>query len=456
MSRRTIVIRVVLSLIAACMLVMLIYQLSTLGDSDAKQAPVESATSPDEAAPKKRPNIVVIVANDLGYGDLGCYGQKLMQTPHIDRLAGDGRRFTDFYAGGDTSEASHWCLLTGRWTAFAAKDDRQVFTLGSNQRTLASLMGQAGYETGFVGTWLLAGDKADDVPTAHGFHEWAGTIGMPLADGFFPTSILRNAEQVRIEANAAGKRGEDFQEVLTQEAVSFLERHKNGKPFLLVITYPLPGLEVPLDVSESYANQDWPDAAKAYATRISRLDQDVGTLVERVQQFGLADRTAILLTSDRARTRITADTGDFFHSAADLRVVSGELYDGRLRVPLIAKWPGHVAAKTETNYPAAIWDFLRTFAAMAGGTLPANASDGVSLVASLSGQTTDERGMLYWEVREGGFGQGVRIGDWKVVRPRGKMDSQFVELYDLKHDPQESSNVAREHPEVLAKFLRKG
>jgi arylsulfatase A-like enzyme len=344
--------------------------------------------------------------------------------------------------------------MTGRWTVWAAKDNRLTFRLRPNQGTLARAMRLADYDTGFVGTWLLAGDDRDDLPTAHGFDAWAGTLAMPKADDFYPASISRNAQQVRIEANAGGQRGQDFQEVLTREASAFLERHKSGKPFLLVVAYPLPGLDVPLAASEPDARQDWPDAAKGYAARVSRLDRDVGTLVGRLQELGLAERTAVLLTSDRARTRVTAETGDFFHSAADLRVVQGELYEGRIRVPLVVKWPGHVAANTETDFPSAIWDFLRTFAEMAGGTLPDNASDGVSLVASMSGQPTRERGMLYWEVREGGFGQAVRIGDWKAVRPRGKLDSHLVELYDLKQDPRETTSTAKEHPEVLAKFLR--
>ncbi len=407
-----------------------------------------TARQSDEA-----PNIVLIVANQLGYGDLGCYGQKLIQTPNIDRLAADGCRFTQAYAGGDSSVASMWTLMTGHYTALAVRDGKVSFQLSRDQKTMPDVMRLTEYATGFVGSWGLGGDSEGSTPDEHGFDEWSGLLAPATGETSYPATIWSKGEQVPIAENADGKQGVGLTDALTNEASAFLERHVSGKPFLLVISYPLPGSDVALAESDAYADRDWTAAQKAYAGRIARLDREVGTLIEKLEKLGLSKRTAVVLTSDCAARHDGAEP-DIFDSNGGLRTAGGEMYEGRLRVPLIIKWPAEVSPGSETDFAATTWDMLATFTDMAGAVLPAGSTNGVSFVPALLGETRSRRGMLYWETRDGGFGQGVRIGDWKAVRPCGKMGIEAVELYNVKEDPRETKNQAKEHPEIVARFIR--
>ncbi|MCU0871766.1 MAG: sulfatase-like hydrolase/transferase [Pirellulaceae bacterium] len=408
----------------------------------------ETARQSDEA-----PNIVLMVANQLGYGDLGCYGQQLIQTPNIDRLAADGCRFTCAYAGGDSSVASLWTLMTGRYTALAVQDGKPSFQLSRDQKTLADVMRLTEYTTGFVGSWGLGGDSENTPPSSHGFDEWSGLLGPATAETTYPATIWSNGEQVPLAQNAEGKQGIALTDALTNEAIAFLERHTSGKPFLLVISYPLPGSDLALAESGTYADRDWTAAQKAYAERIACLDRDVGALVEKLEELELSKRTAIVFTSDCAARHDGAEP-DIFDSNAGLRTAVSEMYEGRLRVPLIVKWPAEVTAGSQTDFAATTWDMMATFTDMAGAVLPAGSTNGVSFVPALLGKSKSRRGMLYWETREGGFGQGVRIGDWKAVRPCGKMGIEAVELYNVKEDPRETKNQAKEHPEIVARFIK--
>lgn len=411
----------------------------------------ETTRQSDEA-----PNIVLVVGNQLGYGDLGCYGQKLIETPNVDRLAQEGCRFTEAYAGGDSSVASMWCLMTGRFAARAGKPgkkDKATFELSRDQRTLPRVMRLTEYATGFVGTWGLGDAAETNHPGSYGFHEWSGILTPPTAETAYPASVVRNGETVAVAENAAGKQGVDLPQLLIQEAVSFLERHSSGKPFLLVVTYPLPGADLPLTESGAFADRDWPAPKKTYAEKVTRFDRDVGTLAAALEKLGLSKRTVVVLTSDAAAKRNPAEK-DVFQSSGDLRAVSGELYEGWMRVPLIVKWPAEVSPGTETSFPTATWDFMATFADMAGAVLPAGASEGVSFVPGMLDKTARRRAMMYWEIHDGGFGQAVRIGDWKAVRPRGKSKLEQVELYNLKQDPAETKDQAKEHPEIVARFIK--
>jgi len=408
----------------------------------------ETTRQSDEA-----PNILLVVANQLGYGDLGCYGQKLIETPNVDRLAQEGCRFTDAYAGGDSSAASMWCLMTGQFAAMAVKDKRPSFTLSAEQKTLPSVMRLTEYATGFVGVWRLGGDAEADNPGSHGFDEWSGILTSATAETAYPAAIFRNGESIPLSENAEGKQGLDLLQLLTKEAISFLERHSSGKPFLLVVTYPLPGADLPLAESGTYADRDWPASQKRYAEKVARFDRDVGALVGALEQQGLSQRTVVVVTSDSAARRDETEA-DVFQSNGGLKTTGEELYEGRLRVPLIVKWPTEVSPGKETPFPTAPWDLTATFADMAGAVLPTGSSSGFSFVPALLGEAPRRRGMLHWEVRDGGFGQAVRIGDWKVVRPRGKMKREDCELYNVKQDPGETKNQAKEHPEIVARFIK--
>lgn len=400
------------------------------------------------------PNFVVILAHQLGHGDLGSYGQTLISTPNMDRLAAEGCRFTHAYAGGDSAEATLWTLMTGHYTAHAVQDGRLSFQLKRDQRTLATVLRTSGYATGFVGCWSLGGGEEATLPDAHGFDEWSGLAGAASAETAFPATLYSKNEYISVAENAGGNRGVGLTEILTLEAMDFLERHKTPeKPFLLVLSYPLPGTELPLAAAGAEAQSGWTAAQRAYAARMARLDSDVGRLVGRLDELGLAERTAVLLTSDSAPLHAGTQL-ELFDSRKGLRTAGGDMYEGRLRVPLVVRWPAEVRPGLESQFAVTPWDLLPTFADLAGAALPAGASDGVTFLPALLGDPTKRRSMLYWETRENGFGQGVRIGDWKAVRPCGKMELDAVELYNLIEDPTESRNQAQEHPEILSRFIR--
>jgi arylsulfatase A-like enzyme len=346
-----------------------------------------------------------------------------------------------------------WTLMTGRYTALAVKDGKPSFQLSRDQKTMPDVMRLTEYTTGFVGAWGLGGDSEGATPAMHGFDEWSGLLGPATAETSYPATIWSKGEQVPLAQNAEGKQGVGLTDALTNEAVAFLERHTSGKPFLLVISYPLPGSDLALAESGAYADRDWTGAQKAHAERIACLDRDVGTLVEKLEKLELSKRTAVILTSDCAARHDGAEP-DIFDRHGGLRTAGSEMYEGRLRVPLIVKWPSEVSPGSETDFAATSWDMMATFTDMAGAVLPAGSTNGVSFVPALLGESKTRRGMLYWETRKGGFGQGVRIGDWKAVRPCGKMGIEAVELYNVKEDPRETKNQAKEHPEIVARFIK--
>jgi arylsulfatase A-like enzyme len=393
--------------------------------------------------------MVVIIADDLGLGDLGCYGQQRIRTPHIDRLAKEGMRFTTFYAGGASSAASGWCFMTGYDTARAGTSYR----LPSSFITLAEMMWQAGYETGFIGNWQLTTGGEAAMPHLHGYDQWIGTLGTASGTNpHFPESIWSDGAAMRLPANAQGHEGQFIQDFYTQEAIAFLERHRSGVPFLLVLAYTLPHASTPIASLNGYAAEPWTASQKAHAAMVSRLDLDVGLIVDRIEQLGLDSRTLVMLTSDNSPP--ASPQCDFFRSTGALKGTQGSLYEGGLRVPLIARWPAGVPRGTATEYPAAIWDLLPTMAALSGAARRPSRLDGVSLAPVLRGGAGPSRGMLYWEDRSRGLAQAVRMDEWKVVRPAGKMQQEDVELYNLTADPGEQHNVARQHPDVVARFIK--
>ncbi len=400
----------------------------------------------------EKPNIVVILADRLGFGDLGCYGQPHIPTPNIDRLAEQGCRFTQAYAGGDSAQATLWTLMTGLYSAAAVQEGRLLFEINSAQNTLPQTMRTSEYGTGFVGSWNLGGEG--EAPSElYGFEEWSGLLAPPSDETLFPATIWRNGEQVAVSENAEGKRGADLVEVLTNEALAFLDRHRTGNPCLLVVRYPLPGDGLALPTTGAFADQDWTDQQKQRADGVARFDHAVGRFVEHLEELGLSEQTVVLVTSDCAAKTDELDE-DKFASNGGLRTAGTTLYEGRLRVPLVVRWPAEINPGSATEFAVAPWDLMPTFAAMAGATLSSGVSNGVSFLPALLGDARPRRSMMYWETRDGGFGQGVRIGDWKAVRPCGKMERDAVELYNLREDPLETNNQAQEHPEILARFIK--
>lgn len=435
---------------------------------------------PPEPEPAGPPNIVLIVADDLGYGDLGSYGQERIQTPRLDELARQGLRFTDFYAGSTVCAPSRAALMTGLHTGHTpVRGNREIQPMGQHPLddevvTMAEVLKSAGYATALIGKWGLGAPGSSGEPTRQGFDYFFGYLGQRHAHNYYPEFLFRGVAGGEMErvplsnvmpepkrgdgAGVAAEKNEYSHDLLAADALDWVGRRAEaGGPFFLALTVTLPhannegkdeGMEVP-DYG-AYADKDWPEAQKGHAAMISRLDGDVGRLVDLIDAKGLGERTLVLFTSDNGPHREGGNDPDFNDSIGPLRGIKRDLYEGGIRVPLIARWSGTTPAGGETPVVGAFWDFLPTFAELAGAA-PPEGLDGLSLVPTLTGEGEQaQHDFLYWEFHEGDASkQAVRMGRWKAVR---LSPSAPLELYDLSADPGETADVAADHPNVLAEI----
>jgi arylsulfatase A-like enzyme len=404
-----------------------------------------------------RPNVIFILADDLGYGDLGCYGQKVIRTPHLDRMAAEGMRFTQFYAGSTVCAPSRCCLMTGLHTGHARIRGNACLPLEPQDVTMAEVFRKAGYATGIVGKWGLGEPDTTGIPNRQGFDEWFGFLNQTLAHNYYPPTLWRNEQEITLKGNLEGKRTQYCHDLFTEEALSFVERHK-GRPFFLYLAYTIPhannergrevgdGMEVP-DYGP-YADRDWPGPEKGKAAMITRMDGDIGRLMDLLKRLGLDGRTLVLFSSDNGPHGEGGVEPDFFNSRGPLRGIKRDLYEGGIRVPMLARWPGRVPAGAVSEQVWAMWDFLPTMSELVKQEVPAKL-DGMSMLPGLLGEPQAGHEFLYWEFHERGFSQAVRMGDFKAVR---KGLDKPVELYDLKADVGEQNNLADQHPEVVAKI----
>ena len=422
---------------------------------------------------QRRPNILLIVADDLGYGDLGVYGQKAIQTPVLDRLAAEGLRFTDHYAGSTVCAPSRSVLFTGLHTGHTpVRGNRRVepmsqHPLPSESVTLTKVLKQAGYVTAVIGKWGLGATGNSGDPARQGVDVFFGYQSQTHAHNYYPEFLFSNHERVRLKnvlpeprsdtgTGYASTRVQYAPDLMREQALAFLDGHRD-RPFFLAYTTTLPhanneakpdGMEVP-DYG-IYASRDWPIQQKGHAAMITRLDSDVGALLARLTSLGLATDTLVLFTSDNGPHREGGNNPDFNDSNGPLRGIKRDLYDGGIRVPLIARWPGRIAAGAVSRQPVTFWDYLPTLADLTGAAVPAGL-DGISFAPTLLGtgpQRTHE--FLYWEFHEGqATSQAVRTGDWKAVRPA---PGRPLELYDLATDIGETKNIAAAHADVIARI----
>jgi len=429
-----------------------------------------------ETPAKRKPNIIYILADDLGYGDLGCYGQSMIRTPNIDRLAAEGMRFTDHYAGSTVCAPSRCCLMTGLHTGHAyIRGNKSTPPSGQepipdDTVTVAELLKQAGYATGLIGKWGLGGPGSVGEPNRQGFDYFFGYLCQGHAHNYYPEFLYRNGEEVALEGNrveparyygagVAYERAQYSHDLMAGEALRFVERNSGG-PFFLYLALTIPhanneagkeGMEVPSD--EPYGDRDWPQQQKNHAAMITRMDRDVGRLMEKLVELGIDDDTLVIFTSDNGPHREGGADPDFFDSSGPLRGIKRDLYEGGIRVPMIARWPGKVRPGSVTDHLSAFWDFLPTATEMAGTEHPAGI-DGISYLPTLLGDGDRQRGheYLYWEFHEGkATKQAVRAGNWKAVRLR---PSGPIELYDLARDIGENDDIAAGHPDVVEKMGR--
>ncbi|MBM3334519.1 arylsulfatase [Candidatus Sumerlaeota bacterium] len=417
-----------------------------------------TAAQSRSTATGRRPNIIFILADDLGYGDLGCYGQKRIQTPSLDRMAAEGMRFTQAYAGSTVCAPSRCCLMTGLHTGHALVRGNSYpdTPLRPQDITVTELLAKAGYRTGLFGKWSLGHLGSSGYALRKGFEEWFGFFSQTHAHNYYPEHLLDNETAYLLRGNFGAKKTEYAHDLFTERAVRFLEK-EDGRPFFLHVCYTIPhannemgrdtgdGMEIP--GYEPYDKTDWPKPEKGFAAMITRMDRDIGKMLDLLRASGRDRDTLVIFSSDNGPHKEGGHDADFFQSSGPLRGAKRDLYEGGIRVPTLAWWPGSIKPGQVSDHAWAFWDFLPTCTGLAGLPEPSGL-DGISIVPALLGQTQRNHDYLYWEFHEGGFKQAVRTGDWKGVR---LAPGEPLELYNLKTDIGEKNNVADKHPDVVQK-----
>jgi arylsulfatase A len=428
-----------------------------------------ASVAPTSQSPP-RPNIVIVQADDLGYGDLSAYGQANFRTPSLDRLAAEGIRFTEYYAGSTVCAPSRTALMTGLHTGHAWIRGNGEIPLRDEDTTVAMALRDAGYRTAVVGKWGLGKPGTGGDPNKKGFDYAFGFLDHRHAHRQFTDHLYRNGEPVPTDLE------HDYvNDLFTREALTFIE-NPDTRPFFLYLNYTVPHAELrvpedslepmrgkfpekpfvnaaadarptgPDNISLGYRSQPTPKAA--FAAMIIRMDRDIGTLADRLRARGLDRRTLFLFISDNGPHQEGGGDPGFFKSSGGLRGIKRDLYEGGIRVPMIASWPGTIPKGRVSAQPWAHWDMFPTLAELAGAKTPAGL-DGVSMTRALRGQSAPAHEFLYWEFHERGFQQAVRMGRWKAVR---LAKDAPLELYDLTADPGEQRNVRAAHPDIIEKI----
>lgn len=413
------------------------------------------------------PNIIYIMADDLGYADLGCYGQKTLRTPHLDQMAKEGARFTQFYAGSTVCAPSRCALMTGRHMGHAYVRGNKEMPLRPDDMTLAKLMKNKGYVTGMYGKWGLGLEDNTGSPEKQGWDEFLGYLHHRAAHRY-------NVENLwQVKAGKLSKYPMDTttntHPVMMQAAKDFIRQHQQ-KPFFLYLPITIPHAEMRAPTPESltaflkpdggsvfdekpfvrapngtYRSQPMPNAA--FAAMMKQMDADVGSILVLLEELGIADNTYVFFTSDNGPHQEGGHVVEFFDSNGGLKGYKRDLYEGGIRVPMIAWAPGRISAGTEIHEPLANWDVLPTLAALTGQKAPAGI-DGLSFADVFKGRSLKKKhDYLYWEFFERGFDQALRAGDWKIVK-RSRNNSK-TELYNLKDDLSENHDLSAQFPDKV-------
>jgi arylsulfatase len=457
-----------------------------------------------------QPNIIFILADDLGYGDLGCYGQEHIETPHIDALAAGGMRFLQHYSGSPVCAPSRCVLLTGLHSGHAyirgndewgergeVGDYRAMIAdstlegqrpLPANTVNIATLLQSAGYRTGMVGKWGLGAPHTDGIPNRQGFDFFCGYNCQRQAHTYYPVHLWLNEERLflgndTVAPHARLEEGTDpldpvsyvpytlstyAPDVMFREMIGFIEENSED-PFFFYWASPIPhvalqapkrwvdhyvekfGDEEPYKGENGYFPTRYPRAT--YAAMISYLDERVGELVQTLKEQGLYENTLIIFSSDNGPTYNGGTDSPWFDSGGPFRSergwAKGFLHEGGIRVPMIASWPGKIAPGTQSEHISAFWDLLPTLCEAAGTAVP-DGLDGISYLKELLGEEDQEQHpYLYWEFPSYGGQQAVRMGPWKAIRKNILQGNRGIELYNLEEDIQEQQNLASEYPDII-------
>ena len=429
----------------------------------------------------KQPNIIFILADDLGYVDLGCYGQQKIATPNLDKMAAEGMRFTQFYAGDAVCAPSRCAFLTGMHTGHTSirgnkgmKPEGQ-FPMAASSTTFVQLLQKQGYHTAAFGKWGLGFIGSDGDPNRKGFDLFYGYNCQTLAHNYYPDHLWENENKIPLPGNVNG-RTDYSADLIHQQAIQYIGKQEPGQPFFAYLTYTLPhgDLTVPHDsVYEHYVTmfndkplvpsegkpkkegnkpfEPYPHAA--YAAMVGRLDKYVGEILALLKDKKLDEHTLVLFSSDNGPHREDGNDPDYFNSNGSLKGIKRDLYEGGIREPLIAYWKGTVQPKTVNRTVAAMWDLFPTFLNVANDkNIPQ--TDGVSILPTLfKPSVVIKHPYLYWELHESGGKQAIRLGDWKAVKLQvSVLPNSPIELYNLAIDPAEQTNVAAKYPALVSQM----
>lgn len=441
-------------------------------------AACSSNPAPEQATQSSKPNIVYILADDLGYGDIAPYGQKTIQTPYLSQLAAEGMRFTQHYAGSTVCAPSRCVLMTGKHTGHARIRGNGVVPLQPEDLTVAEMLRNAGYKTAVIGKWGLGEAGSTGIPNRQGFDYFYGYLNQIHAHNSYPDYLwenetvdsLDNEVTVIPETYAKGiggialQKNTFAQDLFLEKAQAFIRENKDTS-FFLYLPFTAPhannesgyydeiGIEVPkLGV---YAQKDWPEAQKAHAALISYLDIYVGQLIETIQTAGIDENTIVIFSSDNGPHEEGGAQVDFFDSNGPLRGMKRDLYEGGIRVPMIVRWPGKIAPGTQTDHISAFWDVMPTLAEVAETDIPAD-TDGLSFLPVLLGQEQEAHDHVYWEFYEQDGKKAVRWDHWKLIelglKPGREPDTL---LYNLAEDLGEIQDISADNPEVVREGFAK-
>lgn len=422
------------------------------------------------------PNIVFIMADDLGWGELGCYGQKIIKTPNIDRLASEGMRFTQCYSGSPVCASSRCVLMTGKHTGHAyIRSNSEVQPEGQKpipdeEVTLAELLKKQEYATGAMGKWGLGYPGSEGDPNNQGFDLFFGYNCQRHAHNHYPRYLWRNDQHVILEGNSRELTGKHYsQDLFIEEALAFVREHRD-RPFFLYLPFTIPHLSIQApeeslsDYRDRIPEEDYeharylrhPFPRAGYAAMVSHMDSGVGEILDLLAELELSDNTIVFFTSDNGPTfgRLGGADSDFFQSSGPFRGRKGSVYEGGIRVPMIVRWPSSIGAGTVSEHVCAFQDIMPTAMDLieASESTPSNI-DGLSFAPELTGDAEQaNHDFLYMEFPSYGGQQMVRMENWKAVRKdifRGNLE---IELYDLAHDIGEQHDVSADHPNIVAQI----
>jgi arylsulfatase A-like enzyme len=410
-------------------------------------------------AETRKPNIIFILSDDLAQGDIGCYGQKLIQTPNLDRMAKEGTRFTQGYCGTTVCAPSRTSLMIGQHTGHSpVRANREIkpegqFPLPAGTVTVAKILHQNGYATACMGKWGMGMFDTPGSPLKNGFDHFFGYNCQRHAHSYFPTYLYRDDQRFELPGNDGKGVGKTYAQELIQQDVEGWVRAQKDKPFFLYYAITLPHAKNEIDDLGVYKDKPWTPAQKAYAAQVTRLDSDVGRLFALLKELGLDEQTLVMTAGDNGSSfSPDSEMGKLFDQASNgLRGFKRGLYEGALRQAALARWPGRIPAGRVSEEPWAFWDFLPTAVELAGAKVPAGLkTDGLSLVSFLQGGPAPKRDYFYWELHEGQSLQAARWGEWKAVR---NGPQAVVEIYDLKNDPAEQHDLAATRTELVEKAV---